>query len=61
VNGDHVYSRDGELLGVMTGSTRSCAMGGCTGTRIYVRWPDGHVTYPCSKGLVPYKGGWRIG
>jgi hypothetical protein len=58
--GTRVYTRDGRLAGSMTGSTHHCTMAGCTGLRISVRWPDGTHTFPCSKGLVPYKDGWRI-
>jgi len=46
-----------------TGSTRYCALEGCNGDRIYVRWPDGKLTMPCSKGLIegPEPNSYRIG
>jgi hypothetical protein len=46
---------------VTTGAhERRCQMEGCNGLRISVRWADGKHTFPCSKGLLPYKDGWRI-
>ena len=46
-----IVSRDGLTVGIATGSTRQCTMESCRGTRVYVKWPDGKVTMPCSKGL----------
>ena len=46
-----VVSRDGKRTGIPTGSTRVCQLAGCTGRRIGVRWNDGKLTYPCSKGM----------
>lgn len=46
-----VLSRDEKLAGVTSGSTHYCRMEGCTGRRVTVKWPDGKVTHPCSKGL----------
>jgi len=46
-----VRSRDGKQSGVCTGSSRPCRLEGCTGLRIGVRWGDGKVTYPCTKGM----------
>lgn len=54
------YSRDKKLKGTFTGASRACGLEGCTGSRLSVKWPDGHHTYPCSKGLAPYKKGWII-
>lgn len=49
--GTQVFSRDGKEVGQTTGSTHRCQMAGCTGRRITVKWPDGKVTHPCSKGM----------
>ena len=54
------YSRDKKLKGKFTGASRACTLEGCRGERFGVKWPDGHTTYPCSKGLKPYKKGWII-
>ena len=46
-----MLSRDGKLTGEIKNlRSRRCQMSGCTGVRIHVKWPDGHSTYPCSKG-----------
>ena len=45
-----VKSRDGTLKGEPTGGTRKCQLQGCNGKRIGVRWEDGVITWPCSKG-----------
>lgn len=37
--------------GIPTGSTRECKLEGCSGVRIAVRWPDGELTWPCSRGM----------
>lgn len=37
--------------GKPTGTTFRCRLTGCTGTRVGVRWPAGHITYPCTKGM----------
>jgi len=55
-----VMSRDGKLEGVLTGNERSCPMVGCRGTRLGVRWSDGSVTYPCTRGMIGRKYGWKI-
>jgi len=53
-----VYPRGGEgPPGRLTGSTRRCALAGCTGLRLYVRWPGGALTQPCSKGMMVRKDG----
>jgi len=46
-----VRSRDGALKGRVTSWTRHCQLEGCSGRLIGVRWPDGTLTYPCSKGM----------
>jgi hypothetical protein len=45
-----VISRDGEH-GAPTGGIRPCRMEGCTGIRFGVRWPDGKITWICSRGV----------
>jgi len=54
---ERIYSSCGESFGVKTGGSHFCQLGGCGGQRIGVRWPDGKITYPCSKGLVPHSTG----
>lgn len=46
-----VLSRNGKKKGRVTGGTRLCGLEGCRGLQIGVRWPDGKLTWPCSKGL----------
>jgi hypothetical protein len=46
-----VYSRDKKYIGKPTGSTRICQLEGCGGERIGVKWDNGKITYPCSKGM----------
>lgn len=38
-------------------------MEGCNGRRLGVKWPDGRVTYPCTKGLegTDVEDTWKIG
>ncbi len=38
-------------FGVPTGGTRHCKLEGCNGIRLGVRWPDGKLTFPCTKGM----------
>lgn len=49
--GDKVFSRDGKKVGIATGSTHHCTLEGCRGLRIAVRWDDGKITFPCSRGM----------
>ena len=55
-----VLGRDGKLEGKTTGAAYACQMDGCTGRRMGVRWPDGKITYPCSKGMDFPVDRWRI-
>jgi hypothetical protein len=56
-----VFSRDGRLIGDVTGGFRQCQLFGCGGTRVGVRWKDGKVTFPCSEGMKFRKDGqWQI-
>ena len=52
-----VYSSDGKMVGKSTGGERACHLEGCTGTKIGVRWSDGKLTYPCTKGMKVRKNG----
>jgi hypothetical protein len=58
--GTTIWSRDAKARGVTTGVHKHCPMEGCTGIRIGVRWKDKKITWPCAKGMFPYKNGWRI-
>jgi hypothetical protein len=49
-----VYPMEGDIAslpGVVIGPSTSCRARGCPGTRLPVRWPNGHITYPCTTGL----------
>jgi hypothetical protein len=40
---------------------RRCQLEGCNGMRIIVKWPDGKVTHPCTKGMVQIsENAWQI-
>ena len=45
-----VYSSTGEV-GHTTGSEHKCRARECTGIRLAVRWDDGAMSYPCTKGM----------
>lgn len=53
---DIVISRNGKSKGRMTGGVRICQLAGCTGICYAVRWTDGKLSYPCSKGLTQVTG-----
>jgi hypothetical protein len=56
-----VYDRNGHERAVRTGGTRACQTNGCLGTRIFVRWPDGRISEPCSTRLAQRRdGAWQI-
>ena len=56
-----VWDREGRERGLRTGGIRHCALEGCTGVRVGVRWPDGKLTWPCTKGLHQrLDGDWQI-
>lgn len=46
-----VYSSDGTTFGFRTGGSRQCKCEGCIGLALAVRWQDGKLTYPCTKGM----------
>jgi hypothetical protein len=57
-----IESFDGSMVGTPTGSEHACSMDGCRGARISTRWPDGRISFPCSRGLVAgSNGNLRIG
>lgn len=49
--GTKVVSRDGKIKGKTTGSCNHCRLEGCNGLRLGVRWSDGKLTFPCTKGM----------
>lgn len=49
------YGMKGEVRG-----ERACHLDGCGGVRLCVRWPDGHTTWPCIRGMRTVNGAWRI-
>jgi len=55
-----VISRTGNHTGHTTGATRICTLEGCRGRRIVVKWDNGKVTYPCTKGMSEQNGAWKI-
>lgn len=56
-----VYARGMKKpTGKTTGGTRHCGLEGCTGKRIGVRWEDGKLTWPCTKGMNDTGKAWEI-
>ena len=48
-----MLSSDHKTIGVILNNDAGpCHMEGCTGRRQYVRWEDGSVTFPCTKGCT---------
>lgn len=60
---DFIESYNGMSRGaVLNPKSHPCTLEGCTGTRMYVRWQDGAVTYPCTKGCAMLSAHhWKIG
>ena len=59
--GDAVVSSDECHVGKIVGDGRACRqVEGCRGLQVPVRWDDGKLTWPCTKGLVELEGGWKI-
>lgn len=57
-----VYNADGSIKGTAKPHGYRCQMDGCTGKRLVVKWPDGKVTRPCTKGMFTRQdGNWQIG
>ena len=46
-----VFSASGTEQGIAKSSGYRCQMEGCTGKRLAVKWPDGKMTRPCTKGM----------
>jgi hypothetical protein len=50
--------------GRTTGGDRRCALEGCFGRRVGVRWTSGRITWPCTKGMAIVRSSgklaWRI-
>ena len=59
--GTKVYSRkikgSKQTVGVTTGTFHACRLEGCPGLLVTVKWPNGHITRPCSKALRDRRGG----
>ena len=49
--GKTILSRDLAAKGKVISASRRCQMDGCCGTRLGVRWENGKLTYPCSRGI----------
>lgn len=47
-----VWSRGRKEKGAATGNWHHCQLEGCNGMRIAVRWPNGRLTFPCTKGMT---------
>ena len=59
--GVKVFARGkSKLVGRTTGGTSHCRLEGCTGLRLAVRWSDGRLTFPCTKGMDYVRGGMKI-
>lgn len=57
-----VFNKDATIEGKAGASRYRCQMEGCTGQRMTVKWPDGKVTRPCTKGMFTRPdGAWQIG
>lgn len=62
--GTPVFERaPSQVHGLLTGTGYRCRLEGCSGMRLGVKWPEGNLTWPCSKGLTQNADGksWRIG
>jgi hypothetical protein len=51
--GTVILSRNGDV-GRATGGGYPCRMDSCCGARVGVRWPDGELTFPCTKDMFIY-------
>jgi hypothetical protein len=59
--GIHVYAKGDAKIGYTTGGHYRCRLESCGGVRIATRWPDGKMTFPCTKGMEWSSGkGWVI-
>ena len=48
--GQTVISRGGAMIGQVVGE-RACTLESCGGLCLGVRWPNGRLTWPCTKGM----------
>jgi hypothetical protein len=56
-----IWNAQNTAQGTFTGEERPCRVKGCRGWRVQIRWPDGSVTWPCSRGFqVQIDGSARI-
>ena len=56
-----VWDRNMTEKGLTTGASPPCRQVECIGQRLYVKWPDGSITAPCTKGMYrSEKGEWVI-
>jgi hypothetical protein len=49
--GRPIHGRGDAMTGQLTGTSRRCQLESCLGRRYGARWPEGSLTWPCSKGL----------
>jgi hypothetical protein len=59
-SGTPVISADGALRGQLSGGHYACRLKDCRGRRLRVVWPDGKVTFPCSRGMTFQDGAWVL-
>ena len=59
--GTLVLSSDGKNKGRLIGGSRRCPLEGCMGKQLSVRWDDGDLTWPCTKGMLFDGKCWQIG
>ena len=52
----YVLNHEETEVGVVVGSGGHCQLAGCNGVKLYVRWPDGELTKPCTKGMSDVPG-----
>lgn len=62
IKGVKVISRDAKHTGETTGGHYHCTLECCKGDRIAVRWDNGRITFPCTKGMTLVNRGkvWKI-
>jgi hypothetical protein len=56
-----VWDPTGSERGIRTGGWRHCQMEGCNGLRVGLRWANGRISWPCTKGLITRPDGqWQM-
>ena len=58
--GNIILDRNSAEKGEVRGNGKPCSLEGCRGIRFPVRWPNGKLTWPCTKGMAETKEGWKI-